>query len=383
MTAGRYDEDLPPALARLLAEVDGHRDGFPTDFVRRVARTGVPGGLVAQRYGGLALGHACYGRLNRAVAEVSPALQSLFTVHGMVCRAVSRWGGAALREAYLPELASGRLTASFALSEAAAGSDIRGIQATARPVPGGWVLRGGKQWVTFGETADLFLVFAKAPDGDLAVLVRPGDPGVRVHPAPATSGFAGSRLADVDLVDCEVPDDRRLGRPGTALSHIATDALLVGRLCVAHGAWGLARSALAAAVERATGRRQFDAPLHSFQLVRGLLADAALATEAAGLLCQRAAQALDERAEWAVHHVLTAKLAATRAATTAAAAAAQIHGAAGLVDGSTVDRQVRDARVMEIIEGSTQLVQHLIADQLLARFRAGTAAARTAVASGG
>ncbi|WP_327004486.1 acyl-CoA dehydrogenase family protein [Dactylosporangium sp. NBC_01737] len=363
------DDGLPVALAGFLASIQEPAAQFPAQFVRDTARTGLLGALVPREHGGLGLDYARFGELNRAVAERSPSLQSLFTVHGMVCRAVSRWGQEELRKSLLPDFADGTATASFALSEENAGSDVRRITTTARPVAGGWELTGRKRWVTFGETADLFLVFATSPAGPVAVLVRRDDPGLRTRPAPATSGFRGSRLADVELAGCHVPAERLLGRPGTALSHIAADALIVGRLSVAFGAWGLARAALSAATGRAIRREQFDGPLHRLQLVRGLLADSAVAVDAAELLCRRAARALDDRNEWAVAHVLTAKLAASRAASAAAATAAQLHGAEGLVAGSAVDRHVADARVMEIIEGSTQLLQHLIAEQQLARFR--------------
>ncbi|MEV0129718.1 acyl-CoA dehydrogenase family protein [Dactylosporangium sp. NPDC050688] len=361
-----------PALTELLAQVDeagAHRDGFPAGFVRQIAATGLPGGMIAARHGGAGLGHAAFGEVNRTVAEVSPALQSLFTVHGMVSRAVTRWGDAALRQELLPMLAAGRCVAAFALTEPGAGSDIRRISTSARPTPGGWVLDGRKTWVTFGQVADVFLVFAVADGRDLALVVRRDDPGVEVRAAAPASGFRASRLAELRLTQCAVDRGRLLGRPGTALTHIATDALTLGRLCVAYGAWGLARTALSAALRRSVTRHQFDGPLHGLQLVRGLLADAGLAVEAAGLLCRRAGDALDRGDEWAVGHVLAAKLAASRAASTAAAAAAQLHGADGLVEGGAVDRHLHDARVMELIEGNTQLLQHMVAEQLLARFR--------------
>ncbi|MFJ4680411.1 acyl-CoA dehydrogenase family protein [Kitasatospora sp. NPDC088783] len=339
------------------------------EFTDRPTAARALGALVPRAYGGLELGYAGYGEVNRTVAERSPSRQSLLTVHGMVCRALVRWGSARQRDEYLPRLADGSLLGAFALSEEAAGSDVRRIATTAREVPGGWVLDGRKRWVTFGQEAGVFLVFARTGTRDLAVLVRRDDPGVHLQPAPRTSGLRDARLAELVLRECRVPADRLLGRPGAALSHIAADALTLGRLCVAFGAWGLAGAALSAALHRSIERHQFDGPLHRLQLVRGLLADAAVAVDSAQLLCRRAATALDEGDEWALGHVLTAKLGASRAATAAAAAAAQLHGAAGLAEGSRVDRFVQDARVFEVIEGNTQLLQDLIADQALARFR--------------
>ncbi|MBM2620369.1 acyl-CoA/acyl-ACP dehydrogenase [Actinoplanes sp. LDG1-06] len=359
-----------PAVARLLtAAGDLTAPGaVGPDLVARLAATGALGAMVPAEHGGAALTHARYGQLHRVVAARSASLQSLMTVHGMVCHALTRSSRPEL-QALLPELARGELIAAFALSEQEAGSDIRTITTTARDTGDGWVLNGRKKWITFGAHADVFLVFAQADGKDVAILLRRDDPGVHVHPGPPMSGLRDAMPAELELRDCMVPAGRLLARPGTALTMIAGPALTLGRLSVAYGAWGVAEAACDAALARAVDRHQFGAPLHRLQLVRGLLSDAVVATEGAGLLCERAAEALDRDDEWATGEVLTAKLAASRAATTAATVAAQLHGAEGLVAGSAVDRLVGDARVMEVIEGSTQLLQHLVAEQALARFR--------------
>ncbi|MEU6381176.1 acyl-CoA dehydrogenase family protein [Streptomyces sp. NPDC046909] len=365
--------------ARLLSDVEqllldaGDIDTLPadvhTDVLTRLGKTGALGALVPAEYGGGALSYLAYGELSRTVAEKSASLQSVLTVHGMVCRALTRWGAAPLRTEFLPDLAAGTTVGAFALSEEEAGSDVRRVATTARRDGDSWVLSGHKKWITFGAVAEVFLVFAVHEGRDLAVLVRRQDPGVEILPAPAMSGFRGARLAELRLRECRVPADRLLGRQGAALSHIATDALTLGRLCVAYGAYGLAREATEAALACSIDRQQFGGPLHRLQLVRGLLSDAVVATEAAGLMCERAARALDDPDDRTMSHVLTAKLSASRAATTAAQVAAQLHGAAGLVADSPVDRYVRDARVLEVIEGNTQLLQHLVAEQALARHR--------------
>lgn len=364
-------DDVLPAVEALVHDAgDIERfSGLHAELLARIGKTGALGALVPGAYGGSEMSYSRYGELNRVVAEKSVSLQSVFTVHGMVCRAVSRWGGTGLRSRFLPELAAGEALGAFALSEEDAGSDVRRVATTARRDGDSWLLYGDKKWITLGAVADVFLVFAVHEGRDLAFLIRRRDPGVEIRPAPRTSGFRSARLAELSLRDCRVPADRLLGREGAALSHVATDALTLGRLCVAYGAWGLARAACDAALARAVDRHQFGGPLHRLQLVRGLLSDAVVATEAAGLLCHRAARAMDEQDEWTMSQVLTAKLAASRAATTAAGAAAQLHGAAGLVEVSAVDRYVRDARVLEVIEGNTQLLQHLVAEQALARHR--------------
>ncbi|MBS2533106.1 acyl-CoA/acyl-ACP dehydrogenase [Catenulispora sp. NF23] len=342
---------------------------FPDDVASGLADTGVLGAMVPAEHGGTAWSHRAYGEANRLVAQHSCGLQSLLTVHGMVTSALNRSGSVPMR-AELAELAAAGTVAAFALTEAAAGSDVRALRAAAEPAPDGWRLTGTKRWVSFGQIAGLFLVFANTPDGDAAFAVRRDDPGVRITPEAVTAGFRASRLAILDLDGCEVGPERLVGRPGFGLTQVGGRALVLGRMCVAFGSVGLAETALNAALARLdqpgpTGRR-----LRDHQLLRGLVADAVVAARGARLLAESAADALDARAEWAVSETLAAKLAASRAATVAAGVSAQIHGAEGLVEDGPVHRRVCDARVMEVIEGNTQLVQDLLADQVLARWRA-------------
>lgn len=373
----------PPAvdgLGRLLLpladEIEAAR-GVSADILETVARSGALAAMVPEEYGGRPLSHREYGELNRAVARTSASLQSLLTVHGMVCASLSRWASESTRKELLPRLASGELLGAFGLTEDSAGSDAQAIESTATPedpenagaADAVWRLDGVKRWLSFGQIAQCFLVFVKHGDRSVGFLVRRDDPGVTVAASRPTSGFRSAMLADLHLDGCRVPAGRMVGRPGFGVAQVASSALSLGRLCVAYGSLGLAEACCDAMLAHTSGRRQFGGRLIDLQLVRGLVSDAVVDTEGARLLCEQAARALDDRDDWLIQHVLTAKLAASRAAEKAAAAAAQLHGAAGLVEGSATDRWVRDARVMQVIEGSTQLLQHLLAEESLQRFR--------------
>lgn len=327
--------------------------------------------LVASEYGGAERGYQDFGQVCRLVASSSPSRQALLTAHSMVCRAIQRWGSEELRRAHLPQLARGQRIAAFALSEEAAGSDIQSLSIACEPVTNGWLLTGSKHWVTYGLAADVFLVFGGTGTGAVALLVDRDTPGVEVEACPHTSGFAEAELGTVRFDGCRVSDARQVGRTGSALAHVATDSLLVGRLAVSFASLGLAQAGLRSATERAVARHASGHALHERQLVRGLLADAVVAVRGAEGLCRRAANSMQDRDEWLIQDVLIAKLAASRAATLATSVAAQIAGAAGLLDGSPVDRMVRDARVYEVIEGNTQLLQDLVAGQLIVRYRSG------------
>ncbi|RZB19957.1 acyl-CoA dehydrogenase [Streptomyces sp. F001] len=369
-------DELGRLLLPLADEIEAAR-AVPEGVLETVARSGALAAMVPAQYGGRPLSYQEYGELNRAVARTSASLQSLLTVHGMVCASLSRWAPERTRQRLLPRLASGELLGAFGLTEDSAGSDAQAIETTATPDnPAGagaadavWRLDGVKRWLSFGQVAHCFLVFAKHGDRSVGFLVRRDDPGVTVVPSRRTSGFRSAMLADLHLDGCRVPADRMVGRPGFGVAQVASGALSLGRLCVAYGSLGLAEACCDAMLGHTSSRKQFGGRLIDLQLVRGLVSDAVLDTEAARLLCEQAARAMDAQDDWLIHHVLTAKLAASRAADTAASAAAQLHGAAGLVDGGPVDRWVRDARVMQVIEGSTQLLQHLLAEESLQRFR--------------
>lgn len=368
--------ELGRLLLPLADEIEAAKT-VPPGVLETVARSGALAAMVPSEYGGRPLSHQEYGELNRAVARTSASLQSLLTVHGMVCASLSRWGSEGTRQRLLPRLASGELLGAFGLTEDGAGSDAQAIETTATPedpedasaADAVWRLDGVKRWLSFGQVAHCFLVFAKHGDRSVGFLVRRDDPGVTVVPSRPTSGFRSAMLADLHLDGCRVPADRMVGRPGFGVAQVASSALSLGRLCVAYGSLGLAEACCDAMLGHTSSRRQFGGRLIDLQLVRGLVSDAVLDTEAARLLCEQAARAMDAQDDWLIQNVLTAKLAASRAAGTAAAAAAQLHGAAGLVDGGPVDRWVRDARVMQVIEGNTQLLQHLLAEESLQRFR--------------
>lgn len=356
------------AVSRVAGDADAWEAAgvVPRTVVDEFAATGVLGALVPEADGGSPWSYADVGEACRLLATVSPSAQSLVTVHGMVTQALARWGSHGQRD-LLPELAAGRLIASFALTDDGAGSDISSPSTCAERHGAGWRVTGIKRWLCFGRLAGLFLVFCASADGDVCLLVSRDDPGVTIVDELATSGFAGAGLARLELDGVLLPADRMLARPRFALTQVAVRALTLGRFCVAAGAVGLAGSALDSMLGRAGGRRQFGGPLADLQLVRGLVADVAVAVAGAAALTQRAAQALDSRDAWAGLVVLEAKLSASRAATLAATSAAQVHGAVGLLVGGRADRRVQDARVLEVIEGNSQLLQDLVAQQTMAR----------------
>ena len=339
--AGRWDreEAIPAALIEELR-------------ARRYLGSNVP-----EEHGGLGRDLITYGLLTEEIAKACSSVRSLLTVHDMVAHAIHRWGSREQRERWLPRLARGEVLGALALSEPDAGSDARSVETTARDGGDAWVLDGRKKWTTFGQIAGLFLVLAQL-DGKLtAFLVERDAPGMTVQPLRGVWGTRASMLAEIAFDGCRVPRENLIGRPGFGLSAVVSTALEQGRYSVAWGAVGIAQACLEASQAYARERRQYGVPIADHQLIRRLLTDMIAGVRAARLLCLRAGWMRQSGDPLAGGEVMIAKYFASTLATRAANDAVQIHGANGISDEYPVGRYLRDSRVLEIIEGSTQIQQ--------------------------
>ena len=369
-------------VAPLADEMDA-REATPPALVARFGREGFLGAVLPAEFGGRGMDMITYGLLNEEVGRACSSLRSLLTVHNMVAHALLKWGTRAQRERWLPGLAAGTTVAAFALSEPNVGSDARSVETTAQERGDAYVLDGRKKWTTYGQLADVFLVFARAAAGPTAFLVERSRPGLAVAPISGMLGTRASMLAELHFGGCEVPKENVVCRPGFGFSHVASTALDQGRYSVASGCVGLAQACLEASLAYTSARRQFGVPLSEHQLVRRMITDMVTGVKAARLLCQRAGYLKDAGDPSALMETSIAKYFASTAAARAAADAVQIHGANGCSSDYPVQRYLRDARVMEIIEGSTQMQQVTIAGYGYEEFSAGRgrqSAARAAAA---
>ncbi|MCP3805309.1 acyl-CoA dehydrogenase family protein [Allokutzneria sp. A3M-2-11 16] len=305
-----------------------------------------------------------FGALHEEIGRGCSSLRSLLTVHSMVSYAVDRWGTAAAREKWLPQLASGRVLGGFCLTEAEAGSDCAALVATAVPHEGGYRINARKKWTTGGQIAGLLLVFARTERG-LSAFVVPGDaPGVKRTPIGDVLGTRASMMADIELVDCEVGADSLVGAEGMGLA-VITGALDIGRYSVACGSVGITQACLEAVTAHCTERVQGGSVLAEHQLVQKMITEMAVNVRAARLLCVEAGESKDRGDPETIIATCVAKYFASTTAMRAAGDAVQLHGAVGCADGHPVSRYFRDAKVMEIIEGSTQIQELLIARDAL------------------
>jgi glutaryl-CoA dehydrogenase (non-decarboxylating) len=332
------------------------------ELVRKLAQGGYLGGILPPECGGGGLDWITYGLLHEEIGRACSSTRSLITVHDMVALAVLKWGSERQRERLLPGLARGEILAAFAVSEPHVGSDAKSIEMTAERSNASYVLNGAKKWITSGQIADLFLVLTRCGDRPTAFLVERDRPGVSVEPISGLLGLRASMTAQVILDRCEVPRENLLGREGFGLISVILTALGLGRYSVACGCVGIAQACLDACLRYASQRRQFGLYLKEHQLIQEMIAEMATNLKAARLLCYQAGSLKEAGDPQEIMETFVAKYFAARAAMKAAVDSVQIHGANGCAGEYPVQRYLRDAKVMEVIEGSNQISQLLIAD---------------------
>jgi len=342
---------------------------YPEHIDKKLAELGFFGMLVAEEYGGLGLDLVTYLMVIEEIAAASAAISVGLSVHNSLSSGMlTRHGTEAQKRAWLPRLASGEVLAAFALSEADAGSDAAAVSARAQRDGNHWVLNGAKAWVTNGSRAHLVIVMARSDQsahrkrGISAFLVPSATPGFTVLKAEDKMGLRASPTNGIALDNVKVPADALLQPEGSGL-HVALEALENGRLGIAAQAVGIARAALEAAVKYAAERKQFDQPLTNFQGIQFKLADMATRVAASRALLHEAAR-VRMRGEPAIAMASMAKLFASESATWVTNQAVQVFGGYGYMRDYPVERLMRDAKVTEIYEGTSEVQRIIIARKL-------------------
>ena len=336
-------------------------ENVPSTLMQKLATQGYLGANLPAVNGGRGMDAIVLGLLNEEIGRGCSSVRSLLTVHHMVALAILRWGNGEQKQQWLPRLASGQAIAAFGLSEPNVGSDAGNIETSAARAGDDYVLNGTKKWISFGQVADLYLIFAQCEEKPTAFLVTRTTPGLSVKAIGGLLGVRASMLAELQLEDCRIPQENLIGKVGVGFSHVATTALDYGRYSVAWGCVGIARACLEACIRHTSERRQFGSLLKDHQLIKRLMSNMTTNLRAARLLCLSAGQLREAGDPDALVETLIAKYFASRTAMEAAGNAVQIHGAQGCTDQSPVSRYFRDAKIMEIIEGSNEIQQLSIA----------------------
>ncbi|AHH93996.1 acyl-CoA dehydrogenase family protein [Kutzneria viridogrisea] len=336
---------------------------FPREAFRVLGKSGLLGLPYPERWGGGEQPYEVYLQVLEEIAASWLTVAEGMSVHVMSCYALATFGTEQQRESWLPDMIGGELLGAYALSEPQAGSDPAGM--TTRAVREGedYVVNGTKAWITHAGVADFYTMMTKTGEDEVSCLLVPGNSeGLSAAPRERTMGLTSSPVAQLRLEGLRVPVGRRIGEEGSGL-RIALSALDSGRLGIAACAVGLAQAALDEAVRYAKERKQFGKPIIQFQGMEFLLADMAAAVESARATYLEAARRRDRGLPFS-RQASIAKLVATDAAMKVTTDAVQVLGGAGYTRDFPVERYMREAKVLQIFEGTNQIQRMVIARQL-------------------
>ncbi|MEC3993254.1 acyl-CoA dehydrogenase family protein [Actinacidiphila sp. DG2A-62] len=332
-------------------------------IVKKLGDIGFLGLTIPEEYGGSGGDHLAYCLVTEELGRGDSSVRGIVSVSlGLVAKSIAQWGDEAQKRQWLPRLTAGEALGCFGLTEPGTGSDAANLTTRAVREGDGYVISGSKMFITNGTWADVMLVFARTGGeghrGVSAFLVPTDAPGVIRREVHGKLGLRGQATAEIVLGGVRVPAAAMLGPEGKGFS-VAMSALAKGRMSVAAGCVGIAQACLDAAVSYAGEREQFGAPIAGRQLVQELLADIAVDVDAARMLTWRVADLVDRGLPFATESSV-AKLYASEAAVRCANNALQVFGGYGYIDEFPVGKLLRDARVMTLYEGTSQIHKLLI-----------------------
>jgi alkylation response protein AidB-like acyl-CoA dehydrogenase len=342
---------------------------FPAKTVARMGELGLMGVMVPEEYGGSGMDTISYSIAVEEIGKGDGSLGLTVASHNSLCTAhILAFGSEAIRRKYLPELASGRNLGAWALTEPGSGSDSLAMSTRAEWKKDRWVINGSKMFITQGSVAGVYVILAvtdkeKGRDGVTAFLVESGTPGLSVGKNLHKLGMRSSDTAELVFEDLEVKPANVIGEVHSGFRDTMRN-LAGGRISIAALAVGIGRGALEEAVAYAKERHQFGQPIASFQAIQWMIADAGTELDAASLLTFRAAYRKDSGKPF-VQEAAIAKLFASEAAMRSTIKAVQIFGGYGYTREYPVERTMRDAKLCEIGEGTSEVQRMIIARRLI------------------
>ncbi|WP_436902388.1 acyl-CoA dehydrogenase [Halovenus halobia] len=365
MVSDFVDEEIKPQSAEIDKE-----DEFPWELVDEMASLGLMGMPIPEEYGGAGLDYHSYATALEEISRGSGGVGTIVAAHiSLACNMIYDFGSEEQKEEYLTPLAEGQEIGAFGLSEAGAGSDAPAMDTTATADGDEYVINGGKLWISNGSVADTVVVFAKTDEdagakGISSFILRPEeDDGFIVEGTEDKLGDKGCPTAELRFDDLRIPESRRIGGEGEGMIQ-ALKTLNGGRITIAARSVGIAQAALDEALAYSQDREQFDQPISDFQAIQHKLADMDTKISAARMLMHRAADLKMNGDEYR-KEAAQAKLYASEVSREVANEGIQIHGGYGYVKDFPAERFLRDAKINEIYEGTSEVLRNTIADQLL------------------
>jgi alkylation response protein AidB-like acyl-CoA dehydrogenase len=349
-------------------ERDEHQK-FPAEQIKKLGELGFLGMMVSPQYGGSGMDALSYVLVMEELSKIDASASVVVSVNNsLVCYGLEKFGTEEQKQKYLAPLAKGEVIGAFCLSEPEAGSDATSQRTTAIDMGDHYLLNGTKNWITNGNSASTYIVIAqtdaaKKHHGINALIVEKGLPGFTIGPKENKMGIRGSDTHSLMFNDVKVPKENRIGDDGFGFKFAMT-VLEGGRIGIAAQALGIAAGAQELAVEYAKQRNAFGKPIANLQAIQFKLADMATEIEAARLLCYRAAWLKDNHQPYGKTSAM-AKLFASKVAMDTTIEAVQIHGGYGYVKEYHVERLMRDAKITQIYEGTSEIQKIVISREVL------------------
>ncbi len=349
-------------------ERDEHQK-FPTDQIKMMGELGFLGMMVDPKYGGGGMDTISYVLAMEEISKVDASCSVIMSVNNsLVCWGIQTYGTEEQKQKYLPRLVTGEIIGAFCLSEPEAGSDATSQRTTAIDKGDYYLLNGTKNWITNGSSASVYLVIAqtdieKGHKGINAFIVEKGLPGFVVGPKENKMGIRGSDTHSLMFTDVKVPKENRIGEDGFGFK-FAMITLTGGRIGIAAQALGIASGAYELALAYSKERKTFGKPIYQHQAIAFKLADMATEIEAARLLCLKSAWHKDMHMDYGLSSAM-AKLFSSRVAMWVTTEAVQVHGGYGYVKEYHVERLMRDAKITQIYEGTSEVQKIVISRSIL------------------
>lgn len=342
---------------------------WPADAVKKMGELGFMGMMASPDYNGGGMDAISYVIAMEEIAKVDAAASVVMSVNNsLVCSLLEKYGDSFQKEKYLSKLAKGELLGAFSLSEPQSGSDASNMLTFARKTDDGYLLSGTKNWVTNGKNSDIVLVAALTEKdvghkGISCFIVEKGFNGFSVGKPEKKLGIKSSDTTELYFDNVEIPKENLIGNEGDGFK-ICLGTLDGGRIGIAAQALGIAQASLEAAINYSKERKQFNKPISSFQAIQFKLTDMSIAIESARLLTIKAAWLKDNGLKYSVEAAM-AKLHASEVAMKASTECVQIHGGYGYIRDYGVERLMRDAKITQIYEGTSEVQRVVIARALL------------------
>ncbi|MBT6324512.1 MAG: acyl-CoA dehydrogenase [Bdellovibrionales bacterium] len=347
-----------------LMEEDDKNSTFRMSIFQDLSNLGIAGMVTPEEYGGSELSYYDLCLALEEIAKSSVPYAVTLSVSIMVQSAISNFGSKSQKQQYLPKLSSGKTIGSFALSESGAGSDAASISTTAKKTDEGYVINGSKMWITSAGVSEVYLVFAKSNNSKeiSAFLIDSNNPGMQIGKNESKMGWRTSMTREVTFKNCKVSHNDLLGKEGDGFK-IAMSSLDKGRFTIGSIAVGLSERALDEAIKYSMIRKQFNNPIFEFQGIQFMISDLATEIEASRLLVEKAAKLYDQNS-FSSKIASMAKLKATDTAMKVTTDAVQILGGVGYTTEYPVERLMRDAKVLQIVEGTNQIQKVIISKNI-------------------